>query len=736
MSGTRSGASEIGLQAYSPPAPRLACGGAARWGTQVACLSATVNTQAASRYKASCGASASRHLPLPYTLHVLVTPWTPVLLLAWSAARVSWSCVSKAKKRGSDTGDTNTRAWRLIAPTRKACSVSVTKAKPGHSRIFASRNRAERCRWSADFLGDLPFLSPLHSGAAPFSPHFTPIGSQHLINSGCPDWWREPAGVTAPPPTAGEADKCRVGTRIFWNWTSARRGIKRHFWVMAYDPIYTAAVQRSAVLAEAFWLSAECEIKCNGVRGVRGVYLLSCRDDRVPRGISEVCRPQWHMRRGNENICSSPTTRAGRPPVESNDIDGFIRPEKAYSVLLRTLGVVTEISLRSIPETHNQLWVVPVDWTSSGNSVSPGQSNTSAYSKRQQQGTLVVRDCLGSRGQSGVRGRGKAVIEFVGGRGPAAPILADQQARSADVRRGARQTHPNRSEENEPEFEENVVILQEGREWQQRGMGYLWKIFLKRHRKIHAITNHYNINSLRGNFFVPPNKTNRVQSQAGSLPDFRKWESCRTMPLVGGFSRGLPPPPSFRHCSKPQCDTGDESQIFLPLVTSLVARFSIARNSANHSLINSNSNSAPGPEACRNLYTVPLTIWKVRPTPSRAERTRSVIQSILQLNADMNANRASCASLKRDYRVDSLFVIDTRPPSLALTPQSYNDSVLFARSHGMGQRQITIGCSPVSCSINTPGVSTEGIRIRRRGLQRCGELADTEMTSDNRRRKE
>ncbi|KAJ8879758.1 hypothetical protein PR048_020366 [Dryococelus australis] len=48
----------------------------------------------------------------------------------------------------------------------------------------------------------------------------------------------------------------------------------------------------------------------------------------------------------------------------------------------------------------------------------------------------------------------------------------------------------------------------------------------------------------------PPTKANRVQSPAG-LPDFRKWESCRTMPLVGGFSRGSPasPAPSFRRRS-------------------------------------------------------------------------------------------------------------------------------------------------------------------------------------------
>ncbi|KAJ8866142.1 hypothetical protein PR048_033666 [Dryococelus australis] len=49
----------------------------------------------------------------------------------------------------------------------------------------------------------------------------------------------------------------------------------------------------------------------------------------------------------------------------------------------------------------------------------------------------------------------------------------------------------------------------------------------------------------------PPTKANRVKLHAGSLPDVRKRESCRTMPLVGGFSRGSPVSPalSFRCCS-------------------------------------------------------------------------------------------------------------------------------------------------------------------------------------------
>ncbi|KAJ8870790.1 hypothetical protein PR048_027089 [Dryococelus australis] len=49
----------------------------------------------------------------------------------------------------------------------------------------------------------------------------------------------------------------------------------------------------------------------------------------------------------------------------------------------------------------------------------------------------------------------------------------------------------------------------------------------------------------------PPTKAKRAQSPAGSLPDFRNWESCRTMALVGGFSlesSGIPAL-AFQRCS-------------------------------------------------------------------------------------------------------------------------------------------------------------------------------------------
>ncbi|KAJ8894176.1 hypothetical protein PR048_006786 [Dryococelus australis] len=50
---------------------------------------------------------------------------------------------------------------------------------------------------------------------------------------------------------------------------------------------------------------------------------------------------------------------------------------------------------------------------------------------------------------------------------------------------------------------------------------------------------------------LPPTKVNGVESPGRSLTDFRKWESCRTMPLVGRFSRDLPfsPALAFQPCS-------------------------------------------------------------------------------------------------------------------------------------------------------------------------------------------
>ncbi|KAJ8897676.1 hypothetical protein PR048_003026 [Dryococelus australis] len=53
-------------------------------------------------------------------------------------------------------------------------------SRRSHPWILATGNRAGRCRWSAGFLGDLPFPPPLHFSAAPHSLRFTLIEPQDL----------------------------------------------------------------------------------------------------------------------------------------------------------------------------------------------------------------------------------------------------------------------------------------------------------------------------------------------------------------------------------------------------------------------------------------------------------------------------------------------------------------------------------------------------------------------------
>ncbi|KAJ8890178.1 hypothetical protein PR048_009685 [Dryococelus australis] len=84
----------------------------------------------------------------------------------------------------------NLDALRLCNATRINCypptKVNRVQTPAGSLRIFASENRPLRFRWSAGFLGDIPFHPPLYSGDAPCSAHFTPFGSGGLNAKSCP----------------------------------------------------------------------------------------------------------------------------------------------------------------------------------------------------------------------------------------------------------------------------------------------------------------------------------------------------------------------------------------------------------------------------------------------------------------------------------------------------------------------------------------------------------------------
>ncbi|KAJ8896219.1 hypothetical protein PR048_001562 [Dryococelus australis] len=66
-------------------------------------------------------------------------------------------------------------------PTRFAC-LPPTKGEPSSIPGFSHVGIVpDDAAGTADFLGDLPFLQPLHSGTAPYKLHFPLIGSQDLV---------------------------------------------------------------------------------------------------------------------------------------------------------------------------------------------------------------------------------------------------------------------------------------------------------------------------------------------------------------------------------------------------------------------------------------------------------------------------------------------------------------------------------------------------------------------------
>ncbi|KAJ8873439.1 hypothetical protein PR048_024256 [Dryococelus australis] len=78
--------------------------------------------------------------------------------------------------------------WVDYSPSTKVNRVLLPA---GSLSNLACRNLTGRCLWSAGFVGDLPFPTTFHSGAAPYSPRFTLISSQEYVVKGevfLPSW--------------------------------------------------------------------------------------------------------------------------------------------------------------------------------------------------------------------------------------------------------------------------------------------------------------------------------------------------------------------------------------------------------------------------------------------------------------------------------------------------------------------------------------------------------------------
>ncbi|KAJ8876089.1 hypothetical protein PR048_023998 [Dryococelus australis] len=136
---------------------------------------------------------------------------------------------------------------------------------------------------------------------------------------------------------------------------------------------------------------------------------------------------------------------------------------------------------------------------------------------------------------------------FTGGSGSAAPILADQQAHPADVRRGARQTHPRRSEVG-PQLLAHWLLPMRYPTFDNTGFAScsLERRLLARSRPRKEKNQPYKVAGGHGGVEATSlAKANRVRFLAGPLPDYRTWEPGQTMALVGGSTPSCPA--SFAH---------------------------------------------------------------------------------------------------------------------------------------------------------------------------------------------
>ncbi|KAJ8878378.1 hypothetical protein PR048_018955 [Dryococelus australis] len=127
------------------------------------------------------------YFPLLFLLFLFIVPFPPPPLNSSCIHFTSWVPLYNFFVFGAfqfffptvTLQNFNSSQTTRLPPTKTALDF-----RRGRSRIFACRNRAGRCLRSA-VLGDPQFPAPLHSGAAPYPPHFTLIGSQNL-NKSCP----------------------------------------------------------------------------------------------------------------------------------------------------------------------------------------------------------------------------------------------------------------------------------------------------------------------------------------------------------------------------------------------------------------------------------------------------------------------------------------------------------------------------------------------------------------------
>ncbi|KAJ8876005.1 hypothetical protein PR048_023913 [Dryococelus australis] len=134
--------------------------------------------------------------PLDFVAKNFKLPCIVVCLIVWTTDAVDEAASTPAPRRHAGnmivTDDivledlvTGSSGSGMLLPITAAMASHSNMIQPACHTLYAMRSRIFACgnhagRWSACFLGDLPFSPPLHIGTASYSPHLTLIGSQDL----------------------------------------------------------------------------------------------------------------------------------------------------------------------------------------------------------------------------------------------------------------------------------------------------------------------------------------------------------------------------------------------------------------------------------------------------------------------------------------------------------------------------------------------------------------------------
>ncbi|KAJ8873420.1 hypothetical protein PR048_024237 [Dryococelus australis] len=117
-----------------------------------------------------------------------------------------------------------------------------------------------------------------------------------------------------------------------------------------------------------------------------------------------------------------------------------MKPTVSYTGIKNLKGQLRLLEAITLQETFQENYLVRTEQCRNASAGETGDPRENSLT------SCIVRHDSHSRKSGSEAAMGKAAQVFTAGSSHAAPILADQQARPGDVRRGARQTHPRRSE--------------------------------------------------------------------------------------------------------------------------------------------------------------------------------------------------------------------------------------------------------------------------------------------------